>query len=1091
MKNLKKVLALVLACVMVFGTVAVAGSVYPDVADDAIYAESVKTLSALGIIKGDENGNFNPDNTVTRAEMAKILCTMLGTGEIAQANTIFSDVPSSHWASGYVNYAQQYGAIAGYGDGTFGPEDPVTYEQVVKLIMVALGYTTKAEENGGYPTGYLYVAADAEVTDRAVGNGPEPAPRSTVAILANNAMNTPVMERTTYGTSALWEVLDGGSYNGIYGATSREFKTLLTSKHKAYKVEGKVTNSYKGKTSLKDGYVDTTITDNMKIGVKNVLGASGTAAPWTLNNINAAGTDAADYVGYESYLYYQVDAYGDVNLICVSPKSSRNKSIAIDNIGNIYNSADDAGIRAADKPSIVYGTDESGSTIVAKYVFSYWNDRDTENRITTVDLDANATVYTNNGAAVQLASIILASEGTQSDLTTDPTKFDADDVVAFVPSKGSVTLVDTDNDGDYDLIKVVSIDTVIVDTINAKSNRINFKVDGKNVAATKLILSADAFTNLKEYSITIDGAAADVADLKEYDVLSIVTNSWVDPTYFYIDVTRNVIEGTVTAKKTTGTNPYVVIGGEKYGVANVSGISLSSINLEDEGKFYLDDAGKIVLKDTTSVLSGDYAYLYSTGSGNFAGETYVRMFTKDGADVTYRLADKVEINGVQAQNANYVFTDSDLNKMFVAPTATPYASPVAATVGDLFNTASTATPAVATTDALTASNLVKALVDGIDAASRLGYDLKADLTTAAPVGNSVAKFVTYKADSNGNITELNLVSNWAGQDQFGYLGTPGSVEWKEALAKFDGSVSLPDNAVVFFAKPGDSIADYAVKTVADLVDGTTYTPYFFTNTEDGPAAVLMLMSTASIDTKASFAIFAGYSDTTVDGDAAYSISYWKDGALVEAPLTAIKSDLTVATEYGTPLSIGALNVGDAFIYSETDKGTVDKIEVVFTAGSAPAVTLAPSAALDTTLSSLITIATPVPSIQPDFEFYGNAGNTADNELIYGIVAKTKSIADGVRLTIADETGSIATAETVNVPSTAKVIYLNTSISNDEKKIAEAVVTDIAASNVVTTTAGDIDFASVDFEINDLNYVFVRVYKDVVTEVIFVRYASDI
>ena len=1056
MKNLKKVLALVLACVMVFGTVAVAGSVYPDVADDAIYAESVKTLSALGIIKGDENGNFNPDATVTRAEMAKILCTMLGTGEIAQANTIFSDVPSSHWASGYVNYAQQYGAIAGYGDGTFGPEDPVTYEQVIKLIMAALGYTTKAEENGGYPTGYLYVAADAEVTERAVGNGPEPAPRSTVAILVNNAMNTPVMERTTYGTSALWEVLDGGSYNGIYGATSREFKTLLTSKHKVYKVEGKVTDSYKGKTSLKEGFVDTTITDNLMIGVKNVLGATGSAAPWTLNNISAAGTDAADYVGYESYLYYKVDDIGDVNLICVSPKSSRNKTIAIEDVRNIYSATLDTGLRSTDVPKAVWGTDASGNAVITKYVFSYWNDRDAENRITTVDLDANVSIYTNDNYGT-IGTIVANADGTATILNS------------IVPvGGGTVTLVDTDNDGDYDLVKVLKVDTVVVDTINAKSNRINFKVDGKNVTATKIILNSDAHTTLREYAVTIDGVEADIADLQEYDVLSIVTNDWNYPTYFYINATRNVVEGTVTAKKTTGANPYVVIGGEKYEVANVSNISIASINLDDEGKFYLNAAGQIVLKDTTSVLSGDYAFLYSTGKGTF-GETYVRMFTKDGEDVTYRLAEKVEINGVQASSANYNFTDVDLQKMFVNQAATGTATAVTADV--LF-------PGAAA-NALTASVLVENLVDGANKANRTAYAMSA---TYAPTGLTadLAKFVTYKADSDGNITELNIASKWAGQDQFGYIGTPGSVEWKESLARFDGSVGLPDNAVVFFAKASDPITDYAVKTVADLVDGTAYTPYFFTSTEDGPAAVLMLASSASIDTKSSFAIFAGASDTTFDGDAAYSISYWKDGALVEAPLTAVKSDLTVN---GKVNSVANMKIGDAFIYSETDKGTVDKISVIFSADAAPVVS---GTTLNVTLQNMISQA----GLTSDFQFYGAANNTADNELIYGIVAKTKSIADGVRLTIADETGAIAAAETVNVPSTAKVIYLNTSIGNDEKKIAEAVVTDIAASNVVTTTAGDIDFASGDFTISDLNYAFVRVYKDVVTEVIFVRYASD-
>ena len=292
MKNLKKVLALVLACVMVFGTVTMAaGTGYPDVAEDAAYAEAVKTLSALNIIKGDENGNFNPDATITRAEMAKILCTMLNTGDLATTGTIFADVPAAHWASGYIAYAQQLGYIDGYGDGNFGPEDPVTYNQVLKLVMATLGYTYMANEYGGYPTGYLYVAANAEVTKGATGSGDEPAARSTVAIIVNNAMNTPLMERTTYGTESLWSILDGGIGSGN---VQREFKTLLT-KQKIFLVEGYVSDTYLQDTSMKDGFIDVVITKNLKIDVEDKLGATG-SGHCNKANVDAtlAGDDATD-----------------------------------------------------------------------------------------------------------------------------------------------------------------------------------------------------------------------------------------------------------------------------------------------------------------------------------------------------------------------------------------------------------------------------------------------------------------------------------------------------------------------------------------------------------------------------------------------------------------------------------------------------------------------------------------------------------------------------------------------------------------------------------------------------------------------------
>ena len=77
MKNLKKVLALVLAVVMIMGTVAVASAKdYADVKADSDYAEAIDVLSNLNILDGFKNGetyNFQPDGYFTRAQAAKIV----------------------------------------------------------------------------------------------------------------------------------------------------------------------------------------------------------------------------------------------------------------------------------------------------------------------------------------------------------------------------------------------------------------------------------------------------------------------------------------------------------------------------------------------------------------------------------------------------------------------------------------------------------------------------------------------------------------------------------------------------------------------------------------------------------------------------------------------------------------------------------------------------------------------------------------------------------------------------------------------------------------------------------------------------------
>lgn len=160
---------------------------FPDVPADASYAKAVAELADKGIITGDENGKFNPNNTITRAETAAIICRLLGVEDEAKAltETSFSDVASSHWAVGYIAKAVELGIINGYGDGNFGPEDKVTYEQVVKMLVCAWGYDNMAEEEGGYPQGYLSVVFNGfGIIDSIPADTTQPAPRSLVAELA-------------------------------------------------------------------------------------------------------------------------------------------------------------------------------------------------------------------------------------------------------------------------------------------------------------------------------------------------------------------------------------------------------------------------------------------------------------------------------------------------------------------------------------------------------------------------------------------------------------------------------------------------------------------------------------------------------------------------------------------------------------------------------------------------------------------------------------------------------------------------------------------------------------------------------------------
>ena len=139
MRNLKRALSLALASVMVMGLMVVGtGASYVDVSSEQ-NQEAIEVLQAVGVMTGDENGNFNPDANVTRNEMAVVMSNLLDyTVSSYKGTAPFSDVPS--WAEPYVAACYTNGIIAGYDAKTFGGNDSVTTGQAALMLLKALGY---------------------------------------------------------------------------------------------------------------------------------------------------------------------------------------------------------------------------------------------------------------------------------------------------------------------------------------------------------------------------------------------------------------------------------------------------------------------------------------------------------------------------------------------------------------------------------------------------------------------------------------------------------------------------------------------------------------------------------------------------------------------------------------------------------------------------------------------------------------------------------------------------------------------------------------------------------------------------------------
>ena len=137
-----------------------------DIDEDALNA--VELLYALDVMRGNTDGEFMPDGSVTRAELAKLMYVIMNYGDDDGAANyrganLFSDVKSedSMWYEGYVNYCASAGLVQGE-DGKFNPGAPVTVVKAAKTILLALGYSADACGYNDLENGVDNILEDAE-----------------------------------------------------------------------------------------------------------------------------------------------------------------------------------------------------------------------------------------------------------------------------------------------------------------------------------------------------------------------------------------------------------------------------------------------------------------------------------------------------------------------------------------------------------------------------------------------------------------------------------------------------------------------------------------------------------------------------------------------------------------------------------------------------------------------------------------------------------------------------------------------------------------------------------------------------------------
>lgn len=683
-KSLKKVISAIAALALSASSFVAFAADFPDVADTADYAKAVDQLTGMGIVEGREDGTFDPDATVTRAEMSTMIIRALGSEAAAKSmagrDTVFRDVPGGHWAAGYVAVANTISPqfIQGMGDGTFAPDATVTYAQAVTMLVRALGYETMAAP-GGYPNGYLGQAGSIGMLNGfSTQNNDAELNRGQVAILIDNAVvNCPIL-----GEGDWYQTWNGGMYapeikDGTIPGYSNFWKSLATTKHDTYQVFGTVTET---RTSTSNSTLDA---DEVKLNIqrsKNFNEVSFGFGYYTdLNNdlqaeiYNVGDTDAAE--NFNQYAEMLIKKTNDDEYVIVAfTPNGRTDNLVFK--ATQYDS-EKTGANYGNERAL-YFTNESGGS-PRPYRLS------TEGATWYVNGTEIFSPADNNAfPAINVFEQYLVENGEAKNFVGEVTLTD------YKGTNGSST-----PDGRYDSVNITYYFDAVVDEVtvnNAGRVSITFLDNDSSANGTvKSALSSPFQYDPEDEDkvITFKGAATKYEELQQYDVLSFQiepNKSAKDSNNTTVTVSRNSQTGTVSMIREHDplTNAYgYTIGGEYYTAnGNMSpGIAVGGnkapLESSSEYTIYLDAFGFIAYAELGSSAKNyavvDRMYVSEGGSSYKVkiiaadGSTPVYDYYRTGKDFLTD-AEKYAYNGINGDSANL----KDANRKLVQDRVVTY-----------------------------------------------------------------------------------------------------------------------------------------------------------------------------------------------------------------------------------------------------------------------------------------------------------------------------------------------------------------------------------------------------------------------------------
>ena len=609
---MKKLLALVLALVMSMSLVTISNAAFKD-ADSIDYKEAVDVMNAVGVFVGDEKGNFNAKENLTREQAAKIIAYLELGSKAADAlvgGATFTDVASSRWSAGFVGYCAQAGIVSGVGDSKFDPAGQLTALQFGKMLLVELGYDAKAEGMVGtdWAINTSKLMAGTKLMDGISGSVNQVLTREKAAQMCLNALEAPMV---TYDTKGSTIIVDGTKIN--FGASVAKYETSTVAKDQNISKEKLTSGEYTvelGEKLYKDLKKNST-TDAFErpatewmLKAKSI-GTYADAADLSYTATVEIGTIYSDLGLSKGIDDSKVTYYEDGRNLSSSWNQDIVKGSKVEKGGN------------GTLLEVYYNDDAESLTVIAintyvgKITASYKASTTKDAYVTfTAKTGAGSSyetddsyskddivlyTYSSKAGDAGVKSMALAEKVTgkmngftaEKNVTVDGTTYKKSangtsitpgmntsvgkDVSVYLDQYGYAAFVDADDTLQYAVILAYEVGSRL-DSPRAKllfTDGTTKKVDVK--ALKKADGTACADTSLKEYvNVTSGTTESGNADLNKYDVVSYTVNSDEEYTLTLAADARNATVG--SAKITKGIPSLAgTVSGNGYNVGNGSG----------------------------------------------------------------------------------------------------------------------------------------------------------------------------------------------------------------------------------------------------------------------------------------------------------------------------------------------------------------------------------------------------------------------------------------------------------------------------------------------------------------------------------------